>query len=583
MKLLWKTNPHCGLEPFLCSGSVYFPSSAAWNPSLHKLSLDSFFRLRSQKESVHIRSIHCRPPPSLKCIVNNAWPYIQGHQGCTVVLVISAEVVENPLIDGIYQDLSLLHGLGIRLVIIPGTHVQIDKLLKEKGKNPQYVGSYRITDDAALEASMEVAGKFRLAIEAKLSSQPSIPLLRRHGDNDRWHTGVGVASGNFVAAKRRGVVDGVDFGFTGEVKRLDTARIKKRLDDNCIVILSNLGYSSSGEVLNCNTYEVATACAIELQADKLISFLDSPLVDDNGRVIRFMTVQDADEAIRKRAQQSATAASYVKAVAGINYVKSLGIGIEEPSIQKENSYTNGVASKTVKNNGPVRTAESEDASQRGQGLAIGGEERLSREYGYLSELTAAVFVCRNGVRRVHLLDATIEGVLLLELYTRDGIGTMVASDRYEGTRLANVSDVPKIEELLQPLEESGVLIKRTREQLSKDVGSFIVVERDASIIACAALLPYHRERCAEVAALAVASECRGHGQGDKLLDYMENKALNMGLEKLFLLTTRTADWFVRRGFSQCTIDNIPEDRRAKIDLTRGSKYYMKKLVSIKQG
>ncbi|KAI5057322.1 hypothetical protein GOP47_0027337 [Adiantum capillus-veneris] len=500
-----------------------------------------------------------------------AWPYIRGHQGSTFVLVISPEIFDSPFVDGICQDLSLIHGLGIKLVIIPGTHLQIDRLLIEKGQKPKYVGSYRITDNAALEASMEVAGKFQLAIEAKLSSQPSIPVLRRHGDNDRWHVGISVASGNFIAAKRRGVVDGVDFGATGEVKRLDVARIRKRLEDNCIVILSNLGYSSSGEVLNCNTYEVATACARELQADKLISLLDGPLLDDNGRLIRFMTLQGADELIRKWAEQSQTAANYVKAVAGIDYVRSLGLANLS---NKELDHANSNASNVIKENGRI-SIKDESGSQGGHGLAIGGEERLSRNYGYLSELTAAVFVCRGGVQRVHLLDATIEGVLLLELYSRDGIGTMIASDRYEGTRAAEVNDLPKIEELLRPLEESGVLINRSREQLLKELNSFIVVERDASIIACAALFPYYEENCAEVAALAVSVECRSNGQGDKLLDYIENKAVGMGLKSLFLLTTRTADWFVRRGFSQCTIDCIPEKRRANIDLTRGSKYYVK--------
>lgn len=507
-----------------------------------------------------------------------AWPYIQGHQGSTFVLVISAEIIDSPFVDSICQDLSLLHGLGIRLVIIPGTHIQIDRLLSEKGHKPHYVGSYRVTDDAALEASMEVAGKFQLGIEAKLSSQPSIPMLRRHGENDRWHVGVGVASGNFIAAKRRGVVDGVDFGATGEVKRLDVARIKKRLDDNSIVILSNLGYSSSGEVLNCNTYEVATACARELQADKLISLLNGPLLDEDGRLIRFMTLQSADKLIRKWAEQSETAANYVQAVAGINYVKSLGLTKASSSkIGSGNGNVNGSASSNEK----LESDEDGDGA-RGHGLAIGGQERLSRDYGYLCELTAAVFVCRGGVQRVHLLDATIQGVLLLELYTRDGIGTMVASDRYEGTRPAEVGDLPKIEELLRPLEESGVLIKRSREQLLQELGSYIVVERDASIIACAALFSYYEEKCAEVAALAVSSECRGNGQGDKLLDYMENKAVGMGLQNLFLLTTRTADWFVRRGFLQCTIDCIPKRRQAKIDLARGAKYYVKSLMSKSQ-
>ncbi|KAH7435721.1 hypothetical protein KP509_06G076900 [Ceratopteris richardii] len=499
-----------------------------------------------------------------------AWPYIQGHHGGIFVLVISAEILDSPFVDGICKDLSLLHGLGIKLIIIPGTHIQIDRLLIERGQKPNYSGSYRITDNAALEASMEVAGKFRLDIEAKLSCQPPIPVVRRHGNNERWRVGVGVASGNFIAAKRRGVVDGVDYGATGEVKRLDVARIRKRLEDNCIVIISNLGYSSSGEVLNCNSYEVATACAKELQADKLISLLDGPLLDDNGRLIRFMTLQDADELIRKWAGESETAAKYVKAVAGNDYAKSLGLlGISNGKA----AHMNGVASHAIQENKYLGKVD-ENVTH---GLAVGGEDRLARDHRYLSELIAAVFVCRGGVQRVHLLDATIEGVLLLELYSRDGIGTMIASDRYEGTRAAEVSDLPKIEGLLRPLEESGVLVKRSCEQLLEELESFTVVERDACIIACAALFPFYEEKCAEIAALAVAPECRGNGQGDKLLDYMENKAIRMGLKRLFLLTTRTADWFIRRGFVQCTMDRIPKKRTVKIDLTWGSKYYVKEL------
>jgi len=117
-------------------------------------------------------------------------------------------------------------------------------------------------------------------------------------------------------------------------------------------------------------------------------------------------------------------------------------------------------------------------------------------------------------------------------------------------------------------------------KLLEEIDKFTVVQRDGSIIACAALFPFYDEKCGEIAALAVAPECRCHGRGDKLLDYIEKKAISMGLERLFLLTTRTADWFVSRGFSECTIDSIPESRRTKINLTRGSKYYIKKLQPI---
>ncbi|KAL3688994.1 hypothetical protein R1sor_015303 [Riccia sorocarpa] len=496
-----------------------------------------------------------------------AWPYIQGYRSCTFVLVISGEVVaDRSKIDGILQDILLLHGLGIKLVIIPGTHVQIDELLIARGHQPRHAGAYRITDAEALGASMEAAGRVRLALEARLSRGPSIPILRRHGDTDRWHE-VSVASGNFLAAKRRGVVNGIDFGATGEVKRIDTMRIKERLDSNSIVMLTNLGYSSTGEVLNCNTYEVATACAVALQADKMICLLDGPLLDDDCRLVRFMTLHEADKLIRERAGESPVAADYVKAVAGQAYIQSLGLN--------GNGRAGGLGIRTSYD-GPPGSRNGNKAV--GTGFAIGGEERKSRLHGYLSELTAAVFVCRNGVRRVHILDSSIQGALLLELYTRDGIGTMVSSDSYEGTRAAVFGDVYGIMELLRPLEESGILVNRPRKQLEEEVPNYTVVERDGSIIACAALFPFEAERCAEVAAFAVAPECRGNGQGDSLLAYIEKKAMRMGLDKLFLLTTRTADWFVHRGFSECTVESLPEERRKRINFARGAKYYVKHLT-----
>ncbi|KAE9466788.1 hypothetical protein C3L33_01312, partial [Rhododendron williamsianum] len=506
-----------GLGERVCALGSMNPSLAAVNWG-RKISVKCNAFTETDAES----SSNCIRDERFVRFFREAWPYFRAHRGGTFVVIISAEIVDSPYLDSV-----LMHVIRCCVVL--------------SGREPKYVGRYRITDSDSLQASMDAAGRIRIMIEAKLSPGPSLCNIRRHGDNSRWHDGVTVASGNFLAAKRRGVVEGIDYGATGEVKKIDVARVRERLDKDYIVILSNLGYSSSGEVLNCNAYEVATACALALGAEKLICIIDGPILDESGRLIRFLTLQDADMLIRERAKQSEIAANYVQAVRGedltcLAHSESNG---SVTSLQKEKGFSDMYAATFHNGVG----FENGNGLSGEQGFAIGGQERLSRLYGYLSELAAAAFVCRGGVQRVHLVDGTIGGVLLLELFQRDGVGTMVASDLYEGTRMARMTDISRIKQLIQPLEESGALVRRTEEELLQALDLFMVVEREGQIIACAALFPFFKEKCGEVAAIAVSPECRGQGQGDKLLDFIEKKASSLGFEMLFLLTTRTADWY----------------------------------------
>ena len=195
----------------------------------------------------------------------------------------------------------------------------------------------------------------------------------------------------------------------------------------------------------------------------------------------------------------------------------------------------------------------------------------------LRQLGHALHACRHGVNRVHLVSRHREGALLLELFTRDGNGTLITAETYEGLRAATIDDVGGILGLIMPLEQEGILVKRSRELLEIEINHFHVIERDGSIIACAALYPAEDGRFAELACLAVHDDYRNHGRGDTLLKAIEDKALRSGLEKLFVLTTRTAHWFRERGFQPGDISQLPARKKNLYNYQRKSRMYVKRL------
>lgn len=205
--------------------------------------------------------------------------------------------------------------------------------------------------------------------------------------------------------------------------------------------------------------------------------------------------------------------------------------------------------------------------------------RTGHDFGHDVErlLGAAIAACRGGVPRAHLVARHSDGSLLRELFTRDGMGTMVTSEAFEGVRAAAQSDVGGILALIEPLEEQGILVRRSREMLENDIDRFTVIERDGMVLASAALYEYPDEAIAELACLVVHPDYRTSGRGDQLLHYLERECSAHGLEALFVLTTQTSHWFRERGFESCELTDLPETRRPHYDQGRRSKILLKRL------
>lgn len=423
--------------------------------------------------------------------LRHASPYINAHRDCTFVVMLPGEGVAHPNFGNIVHDLVLLHSLGVRLVLVHGSRSQIEARLNARGITPHFHRDMRVTDGPTLECVIDAVGQLRIAIEARLSMDMAASPMQ--GSRLR------VASGNFVTARPIGVVDGVDYHHTGEVRRIDRKGIGRLLDERSIVLLSSLGYSPTGEIFNLACEDVATRAAIDLGADKLLLFgADCGLLDEDGKLIRELRPQQVPQ--------------HMQRLAG-NYQAEL--------------------------------------------------------------LEAAAQACKAGVRRTHIVSYVEDGALLNELFTRTGNGTLVAQEQFESVREATIEDVGGLIELISPLEDQGILVRRSREVLEREIEQFTIVEREGLIIACAALYPIADSDFAELACLAVNPAYRHGGRGDELLARIESRARAVGVKNLFVLTTRTAHWFRERGFVPSSVERLPAARASLYNFQRQSKVFEK--------
>ncbi|QIL43917.1 amino-acid N-acetyltransferase [Acidovorax sp. HDW3] len=192
-------------------------------------------------------------------------------------------------------------------------------------------------------------------------------------------------------------------------------------------------------------------------------------------------------------------------------------------------------------------------------------------------LQHCVRACQHGVERSHIIPFAADGALLLEIYVHDGIGTMVVDEKLEELREATADDVAGILQLIEPFEKDGTLVKRDRTEIERDIANYTIIEHDGVLFGCAALYPYPEQKTGEMAAVTVSPQSQGTGDGEKLLKRIEQRAREQGLASLFVLTTRTMHWFLKRGFAPVDPNWLPEARKRKYNWDRKSQVLVKRL------
>jgi len=419
-----------------------------------------------------------------------AAPYIKAHRKKTFVIMIADDFIHSDEFVGLTHDLALLNHLGIKLVILHGSRNSIDQHLARHHITSEFNRNIRISDVESLPYIIQAINEVKTHLESQLSmGLPNTPMSGSE---------ISLVSGNFVTGMPLGVIDGIDMQHSGKVRDVKHDAINALLEQNHVILLSNIGYSRTGEIFNLPAEELASEIAQALQADKLIY-------------------------------------------------------IQHTQDQSDRADT-------------LSTSECDTLIQ---------QEDIDNDYKNL--LIQAVSAVQSRVKRVHIIDQQVDGGLLLELFTRDGSGTMITNLFYEGIRAAKIDDVGGILRLIQPLEVSGILVERSREQLELEIAYFQVIEKDGMIIACVACIPDESAQQAELACLAVDENYRNAGFGEQLLQMVEHTSTKKNISQLFTLTTRTTHWFIEHGFKETKDFDLPEHKQTSYNRKRSSKVLVKQL------
>lgn len=422
--------------------------------------------------------------------------YLQKFKQAIVVIYIDDEIINSSLFSSHMRDISLLHQAGLKVVIVPGSRKRIDQILCESNISWTYKNNIRITNEDAIPQIKMAAFDISNIIMTSLAANHITATI-----------------GNWVRARAKGVINGVDYGTAGEIDKIQIDAIKNTLDNGFIPIFPCIGWSSIGKPYNISSITLAEEIAINLKADKLF----------------FLMMNEK--------------------ISNTNFSIPQSIGLSE---------------------------ESEIPAMNINELDLFLEKNTnSNNTKIISLLNTAKNACLNGVTRTHILNGAYDGALPCEIFSDLGSGTMIYSENYGKVRPMTQQDIPSVLSIMNPFIKKQILLPRTEDELLSQLNDYITYEIDECVCACAALHVHQNQ--AEIAAVAVDETYSHLGIGPKLIEYLITKAKNLNLQSVFILTTQSADWFEKLGFKSDSIDSLPEERKKFWTPERNSKVYRLKI------
>ncbi len=433
--------------------------------------------------------------------IREVFTYINRFRGKVFIIKIDSEVIDNIYFPVLLKDLATLHSAGIRVIVIPGARKRIDEILKQYGIESNYHNGIRITEEEAIPFVKMAAFDVSNRIMTGLSAHRINALV-----------------GNWVRARSMGVIDGVDYKYSGNIDKILITPLNKVLEEDFIPIIPSIGWNPAGTPYNISSNELAIQAAVASRAEKIFFITSEELLN----------------------------ISEYRVPAGV-----------VPSPEGRISRMDG------------------DTARKFLALNSGNKS------GALDIVNQALSGIENGIKRVHIIKGNGDGGILSEIFSNLGIGTMLYRNEFDRIRGMSTSDIPEVLRIMRPFEASGALIPRTKEDLQHSAGDFVVYEIDKVIHGCAAL-----HDCGggtgEIAAVAVDPEYEKLGIGKKLITYLIKKAEKTGMKSLFLLTTRSVDWFESLGFRSGKIDDLPENKRENYNFNRNSRVMFLKLEEFRQ-